>query len=67
MPPSGAPGRHIEILFAEADCTMELDIDDEDPADVHVIVAAMETDDPDQAEVLLRTALGARGQVNRRA
>jgi hypothetical protein len=67
MPPAGAPGRHIEILFAEADCTMEVDIDDEEPADVSVIVAAMETDDPDQAEALLRTAIGPRGRVNRRA
>jgi hypothetical protein len=46
---------------------MEVDIDDEEPADVSVIVAAMETDDPDQAEALLRTAIGPRGRVNRRA
>jgi hypothetical protein len=58
------PGQHIEILLADADRVLEIDLIDDDPAVAGVIVDAIEQDDPDDAESLLRA--GATGTVSRR-
>ena len=59
------PGRHIEIFFADADRVVEVDLDDEDPAVAGVVIDAIERDDPDDAEQVLRDGV-ANGTVKRR-
>jgi hypothetical protein len=58
------PGRHIEIVFADADRVVDLDIEDEDSAVATAVVDAIQTDDPDVAERELRDAVA--GTVKRR-
>ena len=58
------PGRHIEIFFADADRVVDVDVDDEDPALANIVVDAIEHDDPDDAERILRD--GVVGTVRRR-
>jgi hypothetical protein len=59
------PGRHIEIFFADADRVVDVDLDDEDPAVAGVVIDAIERDDPDDAEQVLRDGV-ANGTVKRR-
>jgi hypothetical protein len=65
MHPSEIRGQHLEIVLADADRVLELDLEDDDPAVSSLILDAIEKDDPDEAESLLRT--GAHGQVQRRS
>jgi hypothetical protein len=60
------PGRHIEIFFADADRVVDVDVDveDEDPSIATVVLDAIERDDPDDAERILRD--GVAGTVSRR-
>jgi hypothetical protein len=59
------PGRHIEIFFNDADRVVDVDTEDEDASIVKVVIDAIEHDDPDDAERILRDGLG--GTVSRRA
>jgi hypothetical protein len=59
------PGRHIEIFFADADRVVDVVVDDEDPAVAGVVIDAIERDDPDDAEQVLRDGV-ANGTVKRR-
>ena len=59
------PGRNIEIFFADADRVVDIDVDDEDPAVANVVLDAIERDDPDDAEQVLRDGV-ANGTVKRR-
>jgi hypothetical protein len=61
---SAVRGQHIEIVLADAGRVLELDLDDDDPAVAGVILDAIEKDDPDEAESLLRA--GAPEHVHRR-
>jgi hypothetical protein len=58
------PGQHIEIFFNDADRVVDLDCDDEDTALINVVIDAIERDDPDDAERILRD--GLTGTVSRR-
>ena len=58
------PGQHIEIFFADADCVVDIDVDHEDQAIASVVIDAIERDDPDDAERVLRD--GVAGTVRRR-
>ena len=58
------PGRNIEIFFADADRVVDVVIEDEDPAVASVVLDAIERDDPDDAERILRD--GVAGKVSRR-
>ena len=64
MRPTPIPGRHIEIFFNDADRVVEVDTDDEDASIVTVVIDAIEHDDPDDAERILRDGLA--GTVSRR-
>ncbi|HET8786912.1 MAG TPA: hypothetical protein VFM38_14855 [Candidatus Limnocylindrales bacterium] len=64
MRPPPTPGRHIEIFFNDADRVVEVDTEDEDASIVKVVIDAIEHDDPDDAERILRDGLC--GTVNRR-
>ena len=64
MRPLPIPGRHIEIFFNDADRVVEVETEDEDASIVKVVIEAIEHDDPDAAERILRDGLG--GTVNRR-
>ena len=66
MPPSTEPGQRIEILFTEAGCIMELDVHADDPDVTGAIVAAIEADDPDDAERALRAGIGTNAEIRRR-
>ncbi len=59
------PGRHIEIFFADADRVVDVEVDDDDPAVAGVVIDAIERDDPDDAEQVLRDGV-ANGTVKRR-
>jgi hypothetical protein len=61
---SSIPGRNIEIFFADADRVVDVECDDEDPTVASVVVEAIERDDPDDAERILRD--GVPGTVKRR-
>jgi hypothetical protein len=65
MTPPSVPGRHIEIFFADADCVVDFDVDDEDPTVASVVLDAIDHDDPDDAERILRDGV-ANGTVKRR-
>jgi hypothetical protein len=65
MRPPAVPGRHIEIFFNDADRIVEVETDDEDTAIAKVVIDAIERDDPDDAERILRDGLV--GTVSRRA
>ncbi len=65
MTRSSIPGRHIEIFFADADRVVDVVVDDEDPAVAGVVIDAIERDDPDDAEQVLRDGV-ANGTVKRR-
>ena len=64
-PDSSIPGRHIEILFADADRVVDVDVDDEDGAVANIVIDALERDDPDDVEQVLRDGV-ANGTVKRR-
>jgi hypothetical protein len=59
------PGRHIAIFFADADRVVDVEVDDDDPAVAGVVIDAIERDDPDDAEQVLRDGV-ANGTVKRR-
>jgi hypothetical protein len=59
------PGRNIEIFFADADRVVDLDVEDEDAAVASVVIDALDRDDPDDAEQVLRDGV-ANGTVKRR-
>jgi hypothetical protein len=61
---SAVPGQHIEILLADVDRVLEIDLVDDDPAVAGIILDAIEQDDADEAESRLRMA--AAGNVRRR-
>jgi hypothetical protein len=61
---SAVPGQHIEILLADVDRVLEIDLVDDDPAVAGIILDAIEQDDADEAESRLRMA--AAGNVHRR-
>jgi hypothetical protein len=65
MRPAPIPGRHIEIFFNDADRVVEVETEDEDASIVNVVIDAIEHDDPDDAERILRD--GVVGTVSRRA
>ena len=58
------PGRHIEIFFNDADRVVDVDTQDEDASIVNVVIDAIEHDDADDAERILREGLV--GTVSRR-
>ena len=64
MRSAGIPGRHIEIFFNDADRVVDVDTEDEDASIVNVVIDAIEHDDPDDAERILRDGLV--GTVSRR-
>ena len=64
MRPPAIPGRHIEIFFNDADRVVDVETEDEDTAIVNVVIDAIERDDPDDAEQILRDGLA--GTVSRR-
>ncbi len=66
MPSRTIPRREIEILFANADRTVVLELGDEDPAIADVIVAALALEDRDETEDRLRSEVGEPGIVRRR-
>jgi hypothetical protein len=66
MPPPTSAGRQVEILFADSDRVVVVDAEEDDPAIGPVIVDALDADDPDAAERLIRSRLGPRGRVSRR-
>lgn len=51
--------------MTDADRVVDLDVEDEDPALAAVLADAVETDDPDLAEQVLRDGMHA-GSVRRR-
>jgi hypothetical protein len=59
------PGRHIEFFFADADRVVDVEVDDEDGSMANVVIDALERDDPDDAEQVLRDGV-ANGTVKRR-
>jgi hypothetical protein len=59
------PGKNLEIFFADADRVVDVDVDDEDAAVASVVIDAIERDDPDDAEQVLRDGV-ANGTVKRR-
>ena len=59
------PGRHIEIFFNDADRVVDVETEDEDGSIVNVVIDAIEHDDPDDAERILRD--GLMGTVSRRS
>jgi hypothetical protein len=59
------PGRHIEIFFADADRVVDVEVDDDDPEVAGLVIDAIERDDPDDAEQVLRDGVG-NGTVKRR-
>jgi hypothetical protein len=65
MARSSEPGHHIEIFFNDADTIVDVECEDGDPAIASVVVAAIEHDDPDVAERILRD--GVVGTVSRRS
>jgi hypothetical protein len=65
MARTSTPGRDIEIFFADADRVVDVVADDEDQAVADVVIDALERDDPDDAERVLRDGM-ARGAVRRR-
>jgi hypothetical protein len=58
------PGRHIEIFFNDANRTVDVECEDEDPAIASVVIEAIQRDDPDDAEQILRDRVV--GTVSRR-
>jgi hypothetical protein len=58
------PGKNIEILFADADRVVDVEVDDEDPVIASIMIEAIERDDPDDAERILQDGLA--GTVRRR-
>lgn len=64
MPHPSVPGRHIEIFFNDANRTIDVECEDQDPAIASVVIDAIERDDPDDAEQILRD--GVIGTVSRR-
>jgi hypothetical protein len=65
MARTSIPGRHIEIFFADADRVVDVDVEDEDGAVANIVIDALERDDPDDAEQVLRDGV-ANGTVKRR-
>jgi hypothetical protein len=66
MARTSMPGKHIEIFFADADCVVDVHVEEEeDPALTGVVIDAIERDDPDDAEQVLRDGM-ANGTVKRR-
>lgn len=57
MARTSVAGRHIEILFADADRIVDVDIDDDDAGLASVVIDAIEHDDPDDAERIIRSAI----------
>ena len=62
---SAIPGKNIEIFFADADRVVDVDVDDEDGAVANMVIDALERDDPDDVEQVLRDGV-ANGTVKRR-
>jgi hypothetical protein len=65
MARSSEPGHHIEIFFNDADRIVDVDCENGDPGMASVVVDAIEHDDPDDAERILRD--GVVGTVSRRS
>ena len=65
MARTSIPGRNIEIFFADADRVVDVDVEDEDPSVANIVVDAIEREDPDDAERILRD--GVPGTVSRRS
>jgi hypothetical protein len=64
MRPTPIPGRHIEIFFNDVDRVVDVETEDEDASIVNAVIDAIERDDPDDAERILRD--GVVGTVSRR-
>lgn len=64
MARSSEPGHHIEIFFNDADRIVDVECEDGDPGFASVVIDAIERDDPDDAERILRDGLA--GTVSRR-
>jgi hypothetical protein len=66
MARTSIPGKHIEIFFADADRVVDVHLEEEeDPALAGLVIDAIERDDPDDAEQVLRDGM-ANGTVKRR-
>jgi hypothetical protein len=65
MARTSIPGRNIEIFFADADRVVDVDVEDEDPSVANIVIDAIEHEDPDDAERILRD--GVAGTVSRRS
>ncbi len=60
------PGRDLRVLFPDDDRVLEVTVGSEDSAAVaDALVEAIGTDDPDQAERVLRSGTPADTQVKR--
>jgi hypothetical protein len=66
MARTSIPGKDIEIFFADFDRVVDVHVEEEeDPALTGVVIDAIERDDPDDAEQVLRDGM-ANGTVKRR-
>ena len=65
MARTSIPGKNIEFFFTDADRVVVVDTDDEDPAVASAVIDALDRDDPDDAEQVLRDGM-ANGTVKRR-
>ena len=65
MTRASIPGKNIEFFFTDADRVVDVDTDDEDPAVASAVIDALDRDDPDDAEQVLRDGV-ANGTVKRR-
>ena len=59
--------QHIEVLFAQESGTLEIDLEDDNDADeiADALVAALESDDPEDAERRLAGAMPLGVRVRR--
>ena len=62
---SAIPGKNIEIFFTDADRVVDVYTDDDDPEFANIVIDALERDDPDDVEQVLRDGV-ANGTVKRR-
>jgi hypothetical protein len=65
MTRSSEPGRHLEIFFNDADMIVDVECEDGDAGIATVVIDALEHDDPEDAERILRD--GVAGMVSRRS
>jgi hypothetical protein len=65
MPPPPPPARSVEILFVDTGGSLQFDVLEDDLEAPQVILDAIETSGPDDAERILRAGLNGSGEVTR--